>query len=61
MNKKSINILLTIISLILSILGIVFLCINIFSDTKNNTFLIIALSSIILSNLINLIRVRINK
>lgn len=52
MNKLK---LLRILDVAFMILGIAFLCISIFTEPKNNNYLCIALASIIIANLLNLI------
>ena len=56
MNKKLINTLIAIVNCTLIISGIIFLCLSIFTETKDNTYLIIALISTLIANLINVIR-----
>ena len=41
--------------------GIIFLCLSIFTEPKNNTYLAIALAGTVLSNLFNVIRSQANK
>ena len=56
MEKKQIEKLLLIASLLLLIAGIVFLCISIFGESENTTPLACALGCILLANLFNVIR-----
>lgn len=56
MNDKIIRRLLIIASAGLAVSGIIFSCIYIFEETKNNTYLCLALGSIVLSNLFNVVR-----
>ncbi len=56
MDKKLICKLLTIGSVILLILAMIFICLCIFADEKNNVYLFISLSSLILSSLFNIIK-----
>lgn len=56
MDKKTISKLLAIASVGLLISAAIFICLCFFSTEKNNTYLGIALGSIILSNLFNIIR-----
>lgn len=56
MDQKTINILLIISSMGLLVSGVIFLCLSIFTEPKNNTYLCVALGCIVLSNLFNLIR-----
>jgi len=61
MDKKTINLLLCIASVCLSVAGLILLVVQIFGDSKNNYILCMAFGSIILANLFNLIRTQINK
>lgn len=56
MNNKAKNKLLVISSVVFLFAGIIFLCISIFKETKDTTYLCLALASIIISNLLNMIR-----
>ena len=56
MDKKLISKLLTIGSVILLISAMIFICLCIFTDEKNNVYLFISLSSLILSSLFNIIK-----
>ncbi|MDY4077359.1 MAG: hypothetical protein SOY42_01000 [Clostridium sp.] len=60
-NKNVINILLVIASIGLTISGIIFLCVSIFSEEKSNIILCLALGCITLSNLFSIIRLQLNK
>ena len=55
MSKELTKRLLAISSILLSLVGIIFLCINIFSEVEGNTYLIAALVCILLANLFNVI------
>lgn len=56
MNKILINRLLIIASLGLSIAEIIFVCLSIFIDKQDTTYLVVALSSVVLGGLFNIIR-----
>lgn len=56
MDKKLISKLLTIGSVILLISAMIFICLCILADEKNNVYLFISLSSLILSSLFNIIK-----
>ena len=56
MDKKLISKLLTIGNVILLVSAMVFICLCIFIDEKNNVYLFISLSSLILSCLFNIIK-----
>ncbi len=56
MDKKLISKLLTIGSVILLVSAMIFICLCIFTDEKNNVYLFISLSSLILSSLFNIIK-----
>lgn len=56
MDKKLISKLLTIASVGLLVSAIIFICLCIFEDEKNNVYLLISLSSLILSSLFNIIK-----
>ncbi len=56
MDKKLINKLLTIGSVILLVLAMIFICLCLFLDEKNNVYLFISLFSLILSSLFNIIK-----
>ena len=56
MDKKLINKLLTIGSVILLVLAMIFICLCLFLDEKNNVCLFISLFSLILSSLFNIIK-----
>lgn len=55
MDSKLKNKLLAIASAGLSISGIIFLCLSIFSEVKNTVFLSVSLACIVLANLFNII------
>ncbi len=55
------NKILIIVYLVLSLVGVALIIINIFSESLSNTYLNVALICIILSNLLNLIRIQRNK
>lgn len=61
MDRNMTKRLLLISSIGLCVAGIIFLCLSIFTEPKNNTYLCIALGSIVLSNLLNVIRSRVDK
>ena len=56
-----INTLLVISSIGLTISGIIFLCVSIFSEEKSNIILCLALACTTLSNLFGIIRLQLNK
>ena len=56
MDKKLISKLLTIGNVILLVSAMIFICLCIFTDEKNNVYLFISLSSLILSSLFNIIK-----
>lgn len=56
MDKKMISKLLTIGSVILLVSAMIFICLCIFTDEKNNVYLFISLISLILSSLFNIIK-----
>ncbi len=56
MDKKLINKLLTIGSIILLVLAMIFICLCLFADEKNNVYFFISLFSLILSSLFNIIK-----
>ena len=56
MDKKLISKLLTIASVALLVSAIIFICLCIFADEKNNVYLFISLSSNVLSGLFNIIK-----
>ncbi len=58
MNEKSKKMLFIIAEIMLVVCTIVFLCLSIFTESKNNTYLNIALACTLLFNVINLIRLR---
>jgi len=58
MENKTTNTLLTIASVALAVAGLILLLVWIFGETKDNWALAMALSSIILANIFNLIRVK---
>ncbi|MCI6188699.1 MAG: hypothetical protein MSA89_06720 [Clostridium sp.] len=60
-NKNVINTLLVISSIGLTISGIIFLCVSIFSEEKSNIILCLALACTTLSNLFGIIRLQLNK
>ena len=53
--KKNIKKIILIINVILIILAIIFFGLSIFLNDENNTFLILALSNIIIVNILNII------
>lgn len=55
MNKKVINRLLLIVKICLIISGITFICLSIFTEEKNNNYLIISLVSTMLANIMNIL------
>lgn len=59
--NKLINTLLLVSSAALVTSGIIFLCLSIFTEPKNNTYLIVALGSIVISNLFNVISMYYNR
>lgn len=61
MKKDKLNVILTIVCVLIIVVGIVFLAISIFSANERNWVLGLALGCIIVSNILNLIRIRINK
>lgn len=61
MDNQTISKLLLIASVGLTLAGILFLCLSIFTEPKNTTYLSIALGSILLANLFNLIRAQNSK
>ena len=61
MNEKTINKLLIIASVGLDISTIIFICLYIFTNAKDNMYLYISLFSILLANLFNIIRINMNK
>lgn len=61
MDKKTVNTLYIIASVAFAVAGIIFLCLSIFTEPKNNTYLSIALVSVVLSNALNIIRAQVNK
>lgn len=61
MDKKKLNLLFIIVSVLLTLSGIIFLPVSIFGEEKNNWYLASALFCILLSNLFNIIRVQFNK
>lgn len=61
MNKKTVNRIYIIASACIAAAGIIFLCLSIFTEPKNNTYLSIALVSLVLSNALNVIHAQINK
>lgn len=56
MDKKMISKLLTIGSVILLVSAMIFICLCIFTDEKNNVYLFISLIGLILSSLFNIIK-----
>ena len=60
-NKNVINTLLVISSIGLTISGIIFICVSIFSEEKSNIILCLALACTTLSNLFGIIRLQLNK
>lgn len=61
MKKDVINRLLIIVYLLLSLVGLTLIIINIFTETISNTILNVALLCVVLSNLLNIIRIQRNK
>ena len=61
MDKKILNRLFVIVSLLLLIAGVVFLCISIWNGNETSTPIACALGCILLSNLFNIIRQLYNK
>ena len=61
MDKNAKNRLYIVASAGFAVAGILFLCLSIFTEPKNNTYLCIALASVVLSNLCNVIRAQTNK
>ena len=61
MEKNNLNRLMAIVSLVLMIAGIIFLCISLFGSGNNTTPLACALVCILLANFLNLIRSLRNK
>ena len=61
MDKKILNRLFVIVSLLLLIAGVVFLCISIWNGNETSTPIAFALGCILLSNLFNIIRQLNNK
>ena len=61
MDKKTERTLNIIASVGFAAAGIIFLCLSIFTEPKNNTYLAIALASIVLSYLFNFIRAQNDK
>ena len=61
MDKKTVNLLLSICSIALLVAGFIFLCISIFGDSEGTAELFFALGGILLGNLFNLIRIQLSK
>lgn len=61
MGKKKLNMLFIIVSVLLTLSGVLFLLVSIFGEEKNNGYFASALSCILLSNLFNIVRVQFNK
>ena len=61
MNVHLVKKLLLIASISLTASGIIFLCLSIFTEPKNTAYLSLALGSILLANLFNIIRMRTGK
>lgn len=61
MNNKTGNKSSVVASVGFAVAGIIFLCLSIFTEPKNNTYLCIALASIVLSNVFNVIRAQADK
>lgn len=59
--NKNLKLALIIVSAIFAITGIVLLGISIFTEQKNNTYLSIALVSVVASNILNVVRTQISK
>lgn len=58
MNEKTKNNILLVINILLIAFSIIFLCISIFSETKNTNYLIIALACSTVANLLNVTRIK---
>lgn len=56
MNKNSINILLTVLTIALLVAGVICLAISIFGETEKTVFISVALGCICIANLINVFR-----
>lgn len=61
MDKKKANMLFFIASICLTVAGIIFLLVAMFGVNKSNWVLASALFCILLSNLFNIVRIRLNK
>ncbi len=61
MDKKLIGKLLMIASIGLLLSAVIFICLCLFSAEENNTYLVIALCNLVLSNLFSIIRGQISK
>ena len=61
MDKKTINILLSICSIALLAAGLIFLCISVFGDTNGGAELRYAIDCVLLGSLFNIIRCYFNK
>lgn len=55
------NKLLLMIKICLIISGVVFICLSIFTEQKNNTYLILSLASTTIGNIMNIIDIRKDK
>lgn len=56
MEKKKSDKLIPVFSAILAIVGIVFLCLSMFSEQKDNHYLVIGLAAIVVANIINVVK-----
>lgn len=61
MDMKKVNALFFIASICLTVAGIIFLLVAMFSENKSNWVLASALFCILLSNLLNIVRIQLNK
>ena len=61
MKTDVLNRILLIVCALLAVAGLIFVCISIFSDTKDQYSLIMGLGCVALSNLFNIIRGQINR
>lgn len=55
MEKKKIEKLIPVFNAILAIIGIVFLCLSIFTEQKDNHYLVFGLAAIVIANIINVV------
>lgn len=58
MDRRMAKRLLLIVSIVFMAIGIVFLCLSIFTQPKNTAYLSVALGSILLANVSNIIQMR---